>query len=162
MSLPKKSVQEQTRDNEQASDNNGAAKGARTLSEILREVKKPEIRPVLQFQKPSVAEIGQHHSQLPGGGMARDSGPVRTAVMNNTSRPPSATHHECFICRKTFSRPSALNTHVLIHTGHQPYICDVAGCGKRFNVKSNLMRHKKIHKKSQQQQQQERQDPHGE
>ncbi|SCV04105.1 LAMI_0H13454g1_1 [Lachancea mirantina] len=64
------------------------------------------------------------------------------------TRPLSPPHaHRCAVCKKRFSRPSALTTHLLTHTGAQPFQCDVVGCGKRFNVKSNLVRHKKIHAK---------------
>ena len=50
---------------------------------------------------------------------------------------------ECFICKKSFSRPSSLAIHKNIHSGEKPFECEI--CKKRFNVLSNLRRHKKIH-----------------
>ncbi|CAR30395.1 KLTH0H08800p [Lachancea thermotolerans CBS 6340] len=143
-------------------------RGGRSLSEILREVKKPEIRsrarrgegdaardphvpppltptPPLVHTPPMVHTPPLPQSALPFAHMAPLAHPAALAVPARA--PPSATLHECHVCGKTFSRPSGLNTHALIHTGHQPFVCDVPHCGKRFNVKSNLIRHKKIHDK---------------
>ncbi|KAK0215380.1 hypothetical protein IW262DRAFT_1241020, partial [Armillaria fumosa] len=53
--------------------------------------------------------------------------------------------HICTICNKRFSRPSSLNIHLNTHTGATPYRCSVPGCGKEFNVKSNMLRHYRTH-----------------
>ncbi|SCU89338.1 LAFA_0E17370g1_1 [Lachancea sp. 'fantastica'] len=90
----------------------------------------PAVRKPSPLSSPQLQQLQIHHNHSP------------------LPRAPSATCHECRVCGKAFSRPSALTTHALIHTGHQPYVCDVQSCGKRFNVKSNLIRHKKIHGKT--------------
>lgn len=56
--------------------------------------------------------------------------------------------HKCTSCQKTFARPSSLNIHTLSHTGEKPFACTYKGCGKSFNVKSNMKRHLKIHYKN--------------
>ena len=53
--------------------------------------------------------------------------------------------YSCPECGKVFRRPSALKTHSIIHIGKSPYVCQLPGCAKRFNVKSNLLRHAKSH-----------------
>ncbi|ODQ45390.1 hypothetical protein PICMEDRAFT_22777, partial [Pichia membranifaciens NRRL Y-2026] len=53
----------------------------------------------------------------------------------------------CPLCHKVFNRPSGLKTHMHIHTGEKPYRCDWPGCGKYFSVRSNMIRHNKIHKR---------------
>ncbi|PVU87174.1 hypothetical protein BB559_006165 [Furculomyces boomerangus] len=53
--------------------------------------------------------------------------------------------YECKYCKKRFSRPSSLKTHIYIHTGEKPYACEYPGCRKSFSVLSNLKRHAKVH-----------------
>ncbi|KAK0438488.1 hypothetical protein EV421DRAFT_1668113, partial [Armillaria borealis] len=53
--------------------------------------------------------------------------------------------HICAICHKQFRRPCSLNIHMNSHTGATPYRCPLPGCGREFNVKSNMMRHYRIH-----------------
>ena len=50
----------------------------------------------------------------------------------------------CEICKKRFTRPSTLKTHINSHTGVRPYKCQAQGCDWRFTVLSNLKRHSKI------------------
>ncbi|KAK0440041.1 uncharacterized protein EV420DRAFT_1650637 [Desarmillaria tabescens] len=53
--------------------------------------------------------------------------------------------HICTVCNKRFLRPSSLNVHINTHTGATPYRCSFPGCGKEFNVKSNMFRHYRCH-----------------
>ncbi|EIW81666.1 hypothetical protein CONPUDRAFT_136509 [Coniophora puteana RWD-64-598 SS2] len=53
--------------------------------------------------------------------------------------------HECPHCRKRFNRPSSLKIHVNTHTGARPYRCPYPGCGREFNVNSNMRRHWRNH-----------------
>ncbi|PBK88136.1 hypothetical protein ARMGADRAFT_997381 [Armillaria gallica] len=53
--------------------------------------------------------------------------------------------HICTICHKRFRRPSSLVIHNNTHTGATPYQCSFPGCGKEFNVKSNMLRHYRNH-----------------
>ncbi|AGO11732.1 AaceriADL042Wp [[Ashbya] aceris (nom. inval.)] len=54
----------------------------------------------------------------------------------------------CEICGKDFKRPSALRTHMVVHNNDKPYNCEHRGCQKRFNVKSNMLRHMRKHKEA--------------
>ncbi|PCH33193.1 hypothetical protein WOLCODRAFT_159897, partial [Wolfiporia cocos MD-104 SS10] len=61
------------------------------------------------------------------------------------SQPPEGAkekkRHSCWMCHKSFDRPSTLRKHLLVHTGEKAYACDT--CGRRFGVLSNLNRHTK-------------------
>ncbi|XP_034381478.1 zinc finger protein 850-like isoform X2 [Cyclopterus lumpus] len=48
-------------------------------------------------------------------------------------------NHRCPICLKTFSSPSKLQRHSLIHTGQKPYSC--VFCRKAFRQKGHLKSH---------------------
>ncbi|EMD41167.1 hypothetical protein CERSUDRAFT_80794 [Gelatoporia subvermispora B] len=53
--------------------------------------------------------------------------------------------HACNWCGKRFDRPSSLAIHVNTHTGEKPYVCEFPGCGRKFNVNSNMRRHYRNH-----------------
>ena len=55
----------------------------------------------------------------------------------------SRTVHPCphADCIKYFSRPSRLQTHLLCHTGDQPYKCTKDGCNKSYARSAHLKRH---------------------
>ncbi|KAJ8076799.1 hypothetical protein PM082_001222 [Marasmius tenuissimus] len=49
--------------------------------------------------------------------------------------------YECSYCGKGFLRPSALRIHLISHTGDKDYVCPDETCGRRFGVRSNMLRH---------------------
>ena len=56
------------------------------------------------------------------------------------------TRNWCVVCGKGFLVPSKLTEHVRVHSGEQPFACEVAGCGKRFTEKGSLTKHqRRIH-----------------
>ncbi|KAH3661416.1 hypothetical protein OGAPHI_006823 [Ogataea philodendri] len=59
----------------------------------------------------------------------------------------------CVICHKVFNRPSGLRIHMMSHTGEKPFKCEWETCGKMFSVRSNLLRHHKIHIRDEQKEQ---------
>ncbi|GAA5914238.1 uncharacterized protein JCM6883_000784 [Sporobolomyces salmoneus] len=73
-----------------------------------------------------------------------------TKVISKRSWPPkdaALRRYSCTIqgCRKSFGRPSALNTHMRTHDGKKPYECPIPTCSRPFSVFSNLKRHMVIH-----------------
>lgn len=80
-----------------------------------------------------------------------DGNPDQASMMNTFSAKDTNSGHKkhvCPVCKKRFTRPSSLTTHIYSHTGEKPFICEVEGCGRHFSVISNLRRHKKIHSQS--------------
>lgn len=55
----------------------------------------------------------------------------------------SKAQHQCFDCKKIFSRPSHLKRHMPIHSKERPYNCDI--CGKGFNRADQLQIHQYVH-----------------
>ncbi|KAF7294582.1 CBM21 domain-containing protein [Mycena indigotica] len=53
--------------------------------------------------------------------------------------------HVCMICSRRFNRPSSLRIHGNTHSGAMPFSCPHPGCGRAFNVKSNMRRHLRNH-----------------
>uniref|UniRef100_A0A915J0S4 C2H2-type domain-containing protein n=1 Tax=Romanomermis culicivorax TaxID=13658 RepID=A0A915J0S4_ROMCU len=52
---------------------------------------------------------------------------------------PKTTTFFCTICNREFSNVY-YKRHMIVHANSRPYVCDV--CGKRFNERSNMMKHK--------------------
>ncbi|ODV97368.1 hypothetical protein PACTADRAFT_38972 [Pachysolen tannophilus NRRL Y-2460] len=61
----------------------------------------------------------------------------------------TAARNRCPTCQKQFKRPSSLKTHIYSHTGEKPFRCKWDGCGKEFSVRSNMVRHYKLHGRNQ-------------
>lgn len=57
----------------------------------------------------------------------------------------TAARNRCNTCGKQFKRPSSLQTHKYSHTGEKPFECDWEDCHKLFSVRSNMIRHRKLH-----------------
>ena len=53
--------------------------------------------------------------------------------------------HRCDVCGKRFKCKSALEIHILVHTGERPFGCDI--CKKTFSQKGNLKQHLRTHEK---------------
>ncbi|KAJ7908512.1 hypothetical protein B0H13DRAFT_2496864 [Mycena leptocephala] len=51
----------------------------------------------------------------------------------------------CTTCSKGFNRPNSLKIHANKHNGVQPFLCPFPGCGRAFNVNSNMQRHFRAH-----------------
>uniref|UniRef100_A0A3B3QJ39 C2H2-type domain-containing protein n=1 Tax=Paramormyrops kingsleyae TaxID=1676925 RepID=A0A3B3QJ39_9TELE len=53
------------------------------------------------------------------------------------------TRHECPECQRSFSSPSKLKRHYLIHAGEKPFRCTI--CGKDFRQAVHLKFHQRVH-----------------
>jgi len=51
----------------------------------------------------------------------------------------------CSHCGRVFKNMTALNSHILTHTGERPFECRVAGCSKRFAQHSTRSFHERTH-----------------
>ncbi|KAJ3936978.1 MAG: hypothetical protein NXY57DRAFT_983219 [Lentinula lateritia] len=69
--------------------------------------------------------------------------PVATAGQGSRPEegPSKANKYECRYCGKGFLRPSALKIHIISHTGDKDFVCPEENCGRRFGVRSNMLRH---------------------
>ncbi|KAK4510644.1 uncharacterized protein ATC70_005076 [Mucor velutinosus] len=71
-------------------------------------------------------------------------------IQHLVSQPPPKPkkQYQCPKCLKSFTRPSALQTHSYTHTAEKPFQCRSPNCGRSFSVVSNLRRHFKVHQKA--------------
>ncbi|CAO3642088.1 unnamed protein product [Mucor fragilis] len=73
----------------------------------------------------------------------------KNAIQRLVSQPSKPKkQYECLQCLKSFTRPSALQTHSYTHTTEKPFQCRSPNCGRSFSVVSNLRRHFKVHQKA--------------
>ena len=55
----------------------------------------------------------------------------------------SKQKHECYDCGKKFEKKSGIARHMRVHTGEKHFSCDI--CGAIFRDLSDLNRHRRIH-----------------
>ncbi|KAK0440038.1 uncharacterized protein EV420DRAFT_1138235 [Desarmillaria tabescens] len=91
--------------------------------------------PPQPLRKPSPQATRSHPEALPS----------LLHLQSSDSDEDESKKHICTFCKKRFRRPSSLNIHINTHTGATPYRCSLPGCGKEFNVKSNMLRHYRSH-----------------
>lgn len=74
------------------------------------------------------------------------SAPQRPSAVPTPAETQKLLRYQCSRCLKVFTRSSALQSHILVHTGDRPFVCPHSSCSKSFNVKSNMNRHFKTHR----------------
>ncbi|AOA62963.1 Putative zinc finger protein [Komagataella phaffii CBS 7435] len=72
---------------------------------------------------------------------------TRTHSQTPSLRIEERIGNQCPHCKKKFRRPSSLQTHIYTHTGEKPFQCRWPNCDRRFSVRSNMVRHYRLHKK---------------
>ncbi|SCU92111.1 LAFA_0F08086g1_1 [Lachancea sp. 'fantastica'] len=95
-----------------------------------------ETSSILQQSASSEASIWRRHNSAPQ--------PSETKLSIDANR---ISKRQCPLCHKFFSSFTAVQAHSLVHSGHRPYRCPYPNCAKSFNVKSNMVRHYKLHTK---------------
>ncbi|KAF5393200.1 hypothetical protein D9757_000530 [Collybiopsis confluens] len=103
----------------------------------------PPVGHVTSRGPPSGASHGTSHSESPHSGSLRPQGYPQSPPAGVTEEHSGArvAKYECSYCRKGFLRPSALKIHLISHTGEKDYVCPEESCGRRFGVRSNMLRH---------------------
>ncbi|AMD19771.1 HCL380Cp [Eremothecium sinecaudum] len=71
--------------------------------------------------------------------------PVSSEVSVQSTQNTGGRRNACKVCGRECRRPSTLKTHMLTHTGQRPFRCRFPGCNKSFNVRSNMLRHERLH-----------------
>ena len=105
------------------------------------------IQPIAKMQNEALPFLPVVVSEKKLGSITMSNGNPLSTHMQEYLKIKKILKRQCQICGKVCSRPSALKTHFLIHSGETPFKCPWEGCKKAFNVKSNMLRHLKTHKK---------------
>ncbi|EPQ61247.1 hypothetical protein GLOTRDRAFT_124974 [Gloeophyllum trabeum ATCC 11539] len=115
--------------------------------------RRPLPLPPAAFVAPAGSTSTAVHDTRYTGGIPQQDSPAQTALPRPEARQTESAcshnsgssgkvkekKHGCWMCHKTFDRPSTLRKHLLVHTGEKAHACNI--CGRRFGVLSNLNRH---------------------
>ncbi|XP_006901847.1 PREDICTED: zinc finger protein 135-like [Elephantulus edwardii] len=96
---------------------------------------------------PSFILLQTQPAAAPGEDGAASSVAAAAGLCGGRGRSPAAVSvarlYECPQCRKVFSFPSSLATHLRSHNGEKPYVCEE--CGKAFTYSGSFTTHVRIH-----------------
>lgn len=73
----------------------------------------------------------------------KDPSLFNSSNVTSTSLLKTENGHQCDVCLKTFSVPSKLRRHQIVHSGTKPYTCMI--CRKSFSHAYSLTKHFKLH-----------------
>ncbi|KAI9277831.1 hypothetical protein BY458DRAFT_452947 [Sporodiniella umbellata] len=124
---------------------------ARSFSDYTHPYSSLPIHQDTSTAKPSLYSLTPEHTDQPADASNDWSSEVCVSEIlkkKNDSHPkrsPATKCHVCVYCRKAFSRPSSLRTHVYSHTGERPFECPQPCCFRKFSVHSNMRRHLRVH-----------------
>ncbi|KZV72735.1 hypothetical protein PENSPDRAFT_338377 [Peniophora sp. CONT] len=105
----------------------------------------PIALPELPTRLPSPPDVSPRRQRAMN--VREDSSPDLDLAPPPKRRKKISKMHPCSWpdCDKSFPRPSALATHMNVHSGEKPWKCPVSTCAKSFAVRSNARRHMRTH-----------------
>ncbi|VDB88814.1 unnamed protein product [Peniophora sp. CBMAI 1063] len=105
----------------------------------------PIALPVLPMSLPTPPDVSPQRKRAASMTREASSSDVEVAPPPPKKRRKTSKMHPCPECDKSFPRPSALTTHMNVHSGEKPWRCPVSTCAKSFAVRSNARRHMRTH-----------------
>ncbi len=106
----------------------------------------PGVLAALKCLSKALPEENTKSIQTSGEGISkRPKIPMSTTTHRKGTVMKQKKRHPCHLCGRSFSKPSKLKRHEVMHTGYRPYKCFFPGCSKSYTRKDHLTRHTQVH-----------------